>query len=96
MFSATLTKDIAKLANIALNKPIHISDNQEKTTCIEHIIHIDADSDIKREQIAIFMAIRHFIGKVIIFCNTKHEVHRLHILFKFFSIPSIELHGFLS
>jgi ATP-dependent RNA helicase DDX27 len=96
MFSATLSKDIAKLANIALDKPM-VLNGEGESTCMQYVINLkDEDTDLRRECILLLLALKYLYDRTIIFANTKQEVHRLFILFSFFGIPSIELHGFLT
>lgn len=99
LFSATLTSDVAKLAKLALKKPIRLEANPENATSEnlkQEVLKLKSMDENYREACLLLVAKEFYNEKVIIFFKTKHKCHRMAILFGLQNISSCELHGNLS
>lgn len=99
LFSATLTSDVAKLAKLALKKPIRLEANRDNSTAdnlTQEVVKLKNMDENYREACLLLIAKEIYNEKVIIFFKTKRKCHRMAIVFGLQNISSCELHGNLS
>lgn len=99
LFSATMTSRISELGNIALKNPIRVDIDplyHVAKTLTQEFVRVRSGKEKDLEGMLMSLCTRNFKTKTIIFCNHKRTAHRVKILFGFFGLKSVELHGDLN
>ena len=104
LFSATLNASIGDLVLLSLNQPVRVTVDPldsvvERLT--QEFVRIKQKSSAEaemREREAVVLALcqRSFKQRVLVFCQSKEECHRLLLLFSFFQLRAAELQGNLT
>ncbi|XP_055951190.1 probable ATP-dependent RNA helicase DDX27 [Argiope bruennichi] len=96
LFSATLNDEVKDLAAAVLKKPVKIFINNNTEVAMnlhQEFIRIRPNREADREAIVVALLSRTFQDRVMVFAQTKMQVHRLYIIFSLMGIKSTELHG---
>ncbi|XP_054714100.1 probable ATP-dependent RNA helicase DDX27 [Uloborus diversus] len=96
LFSATLNDEVKDLAASALKKPVKIFINSNTEVAFnlhQEFIRIRPNRESEREAILAALLSRTFEDRVMVFAQTKMQVHRLYILLGLMGIKVAELHG---
>ncbi|XP_011296721.1 probable ATP-dependent RNA helicase DDX27 [Fopius arisanus] len=99
LFSATMTEEVNDLAAVSLDKPVKVfvGSNQDVAFNLrQEFVRIRREREGDREAILAALICRTFHNNVMVFVQTKKQVHRLHILIGLLGIKVGELHGNLS
>ncbi|CAN6485308.1 unnamed protein product [Victoria cruziana] len=99
LFSATMTEQVDELVKLSLNKPVRLAadpSTKRPATLSEEVIRIRPTRESNKEAVVLSICSRNFVKKVIIFCGTRKEAHRLKILFGLAGFKAAELHGDLT
>ncbi|GFS39564.1 probable ATP-dependent RNA helicase DDX27 [Nephila pilipes] len=99
LFSATLNDDVKDLAATALKSPVKIFINSNTEVAMnlhQEFIRIRPHRESDREAIVAALLSRTFQNRVMVFAQTKMQVHRLYILLSLMGIKAAELHGNLN
>ena len=104
LFSATMTDEVSKLAQLSLKDPIRLAADERdvlNSSLREEVIRLKRDEDSLENRHAMLMALcarpPFTEGGVIVFVRHKAEAHRLKILFALARLPTAaELHGNLT
>ncbi|XP_015922344.1 probable ATP-dependent RNA helicase DDX27 [Parasteatoda tepidariorum] len=99
LFSATLNDEVKDLAASALKKPVKIFINSNTEVAInlyQEFIRIRPNRESEREAVLAALLSRTFQDHVMVFVQTKKQVHRLYILLSLMGIKAAELHGNLN
>ncbi|GFR26866.1 probable ATP-dependent RNA helicase DDX27, partial [Trichonephila clavata] len=99
LFSATLNDEVKDLAASSLKSPVKIFINSNTEVAMnlhQEFIRIRPNRESDREAIVAALLSRTFQNRVMVFVQTKNQVHRLYILFRLMGIKSAELHGNLN
>lgn len=99
LFSATLNDEVKDLAAASLKKPVKIFINSNTEVAMnlhQEFIRIRANREAEREAILAALIARTFQNRVMIFAQTKMQVHRLYILLGLMGVKAAELHGNLN
>ena len=104
LFSATLSPSVNDLILLSLNRPVKVAIDPfdsvvERLT--QEFVRIKQKSSAEeelREREALVLALcqRSFKQRVLVFCQSKEECHRLFLLFSFFQLRAAELQGNLT
>lgn len=97
LFSATLDKGLKKIVKLALDKPVRIQanpDNRVASHLRQEVVRL-ADSTL-REAALLHLLDTLFKKRVLIFCKTKRQCHRLAIILGLKAKRVCELHGNLT
>ena len=104
LFSATLSPSVRDLVLLSLNQPVQVTIDPfdsvvERLT--QEFVRIKQKASVEeetREREAIVLALcqRSFKQRVLVFCQSKAECHRLFLLFSFFQLRAAELQGNLT
>lgn len=99
MFSATMGKDIDRLAHFTTKKPIRVSadpDNKTAEKLHQQIVKLREDTQEYREAALVSILKHLYKERVIVFFKTKKQCHRLAIILGLLGMKACELHGNLS
>lgn len=99
LFSATMTDRISELGAIALRNPIRVDIDplyHVAKSLTQEFIRVRTGKEKDTEAMLISLCTRTFKSKTIIFCNHKRTAHRIKIIFGFFGLRAVELHGDLN
>ncbi|KFM70150.1 putative ATP-dependent RNA helicase DDX27, partial [Stegodyphus mimosarum] len=96
LFSATLNDEVKDLAASALKNPVKIFINSNTDVAFnlhQEFIRIRPNREADREAILAALVSRAFQDHVMVFAQTKQQVHRLYVLLQLLGIKASELHG---
>lgn len=96
LFSATMTEEIDELMRLSLKNPLRLAADpsmKRPEKLIEEVIRIRRSREGNQEAVLLALCSRTFTSRVIIFCGTKKEAHRLKILFGLAGLKAAELHA---
>ena len=99
LFSATISEEVAALANVSLNKPVQLRVDplfNVNTQLTQEFVRLKAHKEHEREATLLSLAARTFTSRAIIFVASKATAHRLKILFGLAGLRAAELHGNLT
>ncbi|GIY24313.1 probable ATP-dependent RNA helicase DDX27 [Caerostris extrusa] len=99
LFSATLNDEVKDLAATALKSPVKIFINSNTEVAMnlhQEFIRIRPNRESDREAIVVALLSRTFQDRVMVFAQTKMQVHRLYIILSLMGIKAAELHGNLT
>ncbi|GBN06278.1 putative ATP-dependent RNA helicase DDX27, partial [Araneus ventricosus] len=99
LFSATLNDEVKDLAASVLKKPVKIFINSNTEVAMnlhQEFIRIRPNREADREAIVVALLSRTFQDRVMVFAQTKMQVHRLYIILSLMGVKSAELHGNLN
>ncbi|KAM3137651.1 hypothetical protein pb186bvf_010265 [Paramecium bursaria] len=99
LISATVSMQVKRLSMMALKNPVKITIDNEAGLAYglkQYIVRIRSDDQVDREACLIHLLTERFNKKAIIFAKTRHQCHRLAMLFQFNNLQACELHGNLS
>ena len=104
LFSATLSPSVHDLILLSLNQPVKVTIDpfdsvvERLTQEFVRIKQKASAEEERREREAIILALcqRSFKQRVLVFCQSKEECHRLFLLFSFFQLRAAELQGNLT
>eukprot|EP00906_Rhabdomonas_costata_P013601 RCo019515 len=94
-FSATMTKDVDQLANLALTKPLNVDIGPIGTSSLLHQEFVRVcmgEEFVKPAMLATLLTTTYTRG-VICFTATRQAAHHLHVLWTHLGLKSLELHG---
>ena len=104
LFSATLSPSVSDLVLLSLNQPVKVTIDPfdsvvERLT--QEFVRIKQKASVdeetrEREAIVLALCQRSFKQRVLVFCQSKEECHRLFLLFSFFQLRAAELQGNLT
>ena len=104
LFSATLSPSLTDLVLLSLNQPVKVTIDPfdsvvERLT--QEFVRIKQKGSVEeetREREAVVLALcqRSLKQRVLVFCQSKDECHRLFLLFSFFQLRAAELQGNLT
>jgi len=98
LFGATVSTELDQLANIALKRPVRVRVNSSEEVAPflkQEFIKIREEREGDREAILCALLSRTYLTNVMVFCQTKKQAHRLHIVLGLLKpqIKAAELHG---
>ena len=99
LFSATISEEVAKLANLSLNKPLQIKVDpifNVASTLQQEFVRLRANKEHEREALLLSLCTRTYRQRVIVFLSSKWHAHRIKILFGLAGLNAAELHGNLT
>ncbi|XP_076359653.1 dead-box helicase Rs1 [Tachypleus tridentatus] len=99
LFSATLSEMVQDLAVVSLKDPVKIFINSNTDVAFnlrQEFIRIRENREGDREPILAALICRTFHERVLIFVQTKKQVHRLRVMLELMGIKVDELHGNLN
>lgn len=99
LFSATLGGKVGELVDLALKNPIRIQANADFSMAdrlSQEYIKLKEGADDNYREAALIALTEQFKTKAMVFFKTKHECHRMAILFGLFGKKFRELHGGLT
>mmetsp|Transcript_24741 Transcript_24741/g.41045 ORF Transcript_24741/g.41045 Transcript_24741/m.41045 type:complete len:748 (-) Transcript_24741:254-2497(-) len=99
LFSATISEQVASLANLSLTKAIQLRVDpmfNVATTLRQEFVRIKHSKEHEREAVLMSLATRTFTNRAIVFVASKRQAHRLRILFGLFHLRAAELHANLT
>ncbi|XP_013779862.1 probable ATP-dependent RNA helicase DDX27 [Limulus polyphemus] len=99
LFSATLSEMVQDLAVVSLKDPVKIFINSNTEVAFnlrQEFIRIRENREGDREPILAALVSRTFHERVLIFVQTKKQVHRLRVMLELMEIKVDELHGNLN
>ena len=104
LFSATLSPSVRDLVLLSLNQPVRVTIDPfdsvvERLT--QEFVRIkqqpSAEAETReREALVLALCQRSLRQRVLVFCQSKEECHRLFLLFSFFQLRAAELQGNLT
>jgi len=99
LFSATLNNEVLKLVDLSLNNPKRVSIDPVDavvSTLSQEFVRLRNEREHDREAIVLALCKRSFLSKVIVFCPSKFDAHRMMIIFGLTGLRAAELHGNLT
>ena len=99
LFSATMTDDVNELVRVGLDKPARVfvsSPKQAATNLLQEFVRVKSGREFEKIGYLISLCKRIYKEKVIIFFRTKHEAHRMFVVFNLLNMKALELHGGLN
>lgn len=95
LFSATMTSKVEDLVRLSLRKPVRVKTSLQPAALAPRLIQefVKVRADEEREAVLISLICRSFHERVIVFCETKRETHRVYLLLRLLEIPVCQLHG---
>ena len=99
LFSATISSDVAKLAGLALDKPLQIKVDptfSPAQTLQQEFVRLKPSKEHEREATLLSLATRTFRTRTIVFLGSKAQAHRTKVLFGLAGLRAAELHGNLT
>ncbi|KAL1503172.1 hypothetical protein AB1Y20_011231 [Prymnesium parvum] len=99
LFSATITEEVARLANISLNRPLQVKvdpTNNVAATLQQEFVRLRPQKEHEREALLLSLCTRTYTDRVIIFLSSKVHAHRMKIIFGLVGLHAAELHGNLT
>ncbi|GFU51821.1 probable ATP-dependent RNA helicase DDX27, partial [Trichonephila clavipes] len=99
LFSATLNDEVKDLAASSLKSPVKIFINSNTEVAMnlhQEFVRIRPNRESDREAIVAALLSRTFQNRVMVFVQTKNQVHRLYVLFRLMGMKAAELHGNLN
>ena len=109
LFSATMTDNVDQLVRLSLNRPVRLfidSTQGVAEKLVQEFIRVRVNGDgtsdfaelerLQREAITLALCLRTYKRRVIIFCPSKIQCHRMKILFALNNLKAVELHGSLT
>lgn len=98
-FSATISENVAALANMSLNSPVQVKVDRlysNSTRLQQEFVRLKPKHEHEREATLLSLVSRTFKERVIVFFASKKNCHRAKILFGLAGLPAAELHGNLT
>lgn len=99
LFSATISSEVASVANVALNRPLQVKIdtlNNVADTLQQEFVRLRPQKEHEREAILLSLVSRTYLQRVIVFLSSKVHAHRIKILFGLSGLTAAELHGNLT
>ena len=99
LFSATMTDDVNELIRVGLDKPARVfvnSPKQAAANLLQEFVRIKSGKEYEKIGYLLSLCKRIYKQKVIIFFRTKHEAHRMFVIFNLLNLKALELHGGLN
>ena len=99
LFSATMTDEVQKLAELSLTKPVRLAADPRgsvPSNLREEVVRIRRTGDAEKEPTLLALCTRTFKTGTIIFTQTKQQAHRLKMIFGLANLRAAELHGNLT
>jgi len=96
LFSATLSDQVESLIADSLKNPVRITVNSNTDVAPflrQEFVKIRENKEGDREAIVAALCSRSFLSSVLVFCQTKKQAHRMHILLGLCGIKAAELHS---
>ena len=96
LFSATISEEVAHLANMSLRDPLQIKVDtlyNVADTLRQEFVRVRAGRDHEREALLLSLVTRSFKSRTVVFLPSKKLAHRLRIVFGLLSLRVAELHG---
>ena len=89
-FSATISEEVAALANLSLNKPVQVKVDamyQPATRLQQEFVRLKPKHEHEREATLLSLVSRSFTQRAIVFFASKKGAHRAKILFGLAGLP---------
>lgn len=99
LYSATISEEVATLANKALRNPRQLRVDAlygVATGLQQEFVRLRPSREHEREAVLFALVTRTFRERAIVFVSSKKQAHRLHVLFGLASLRCAELHGNLT
>ena len=100
LFSATMTSRVEDLALLSLRRPVRVKtaggDHVVAPRLIQEFVKVRPGKEGEREAIIASLVSRSFHTRCIVFCDTKAEARRLHVVLQCLGVKVGELHGDVS
>ena len=100
LFSATMTSRVEDLAKLSLRRPVRVKtaggDHVVAPRLVQEFVKIRPGKEGEREAVIASLVCRSFHSRCIVFCDTKAEARRLHVVLHCLGVKVGELHGDVS
>ncbi|KAK9837918.1 hypothetical protein WJX74_007671 [Apatococcus lobatus] len=98
LFSATMTEQVKQLATMSLQQPVRLAADALAAApreLTQELVRLKGAAAADKEAVLLALCSRSFsAGRTIVFFRTKHQAHRVKMLFGLAGLPSAaELHG---
>jgi ATP-dependent RNA helicase DDX27 len=94
-FSATMTRDVDRLADLALRKPIDIEVGPIGTaqSLRQEFVRVPLGKAFLKPAMLAVICTKYYKRGVMVFCARRDMAHHMHTLFSLLDLSSVELHG---
>lgn len=99
LFSATLSENVNKLADLSLNRPKRVCADPLMNMAqrlVQEFVRIRDNRQQDREAMLLSLCTKTFKTQTIVFFQRKHRAHKMSIVFGLLGMRSAELHGNLT